>query len=91
MAKIMYRFIYDKVSLKFNNYFEYSSEVSTYTTRNLSKNNLFLPRFKNSTTQRSIKYVGVKVWNSISNSIKKLLFTEFKESHKKFLLAKYVN
>ena len=46
MAKIMYQFIYDKVLFKFNDYFEYSSEVSLYITCNLSKNNLFLPVLK---------------------------------------------
>ena len=61
--KIKYQFIYDKVPFKFNDYFEYSPKVSPYITRNLSKNNLVLPRFKNSRIQRSIKYAGVKVWN----------------------------
>ena len=61
MAKIIYQFIYNKVPFKFNNYFEYSSKVSTYITRYLSKNNLFLPRFKNSKAHSSLKYVGVKV------------------------------
>ena len=78
-------------SFEFKDYFEYSSEVSTDITRNLFKNNLVLPRSKNSRTQRSIKYVGVKLWNSIPNSIKKLPFTKFKQSYKKFLLAKYIN
>ena len=91
MAKIMYQFIYDKNPFKFNDYFEYPSEVSIYTICNLAKNNLFLPRFKNSRTQRYIKYAVVKVWNSIPNSIKKLPFIKFKESYKKFLSAKYVN
>ena len=89
MVKTMYQFICDKVPYKLNDYFEYSSKVSTYITRNLSKNNLLLPRFKNSRTQRFVKYVGVKVGHSIPNLIKKLLFTKFKKSNKKFRSRAY--
>ena len=91
MAKVMYQFIYDKVPFKFNDYFKYSSEVSTNISRNVFKNSLFFPPFKLSKTQRFIKFVSVKVWNNIQNSIKKLLFTKFKESYKKFLSAKFRN
>ena len=47
MAKIMYQFNYNKAPFKSNDYFEYSFVVSTYVTRNLFENNLFLPLLKN--------------------------------------------
>ena len=55
MTKLMYQFIFNKVSFKSNDYFAYLFEVSTYTTRNLSENNPFLPRLNNLRTQPSIK------------------------------------
>ena len=55
MAKLMYQFIYNKLLFKFNDYFEFSSEVLTYITQNLFKNNLFLLQIKSSRTQRFIK------------------------------------
>ena len=46
---------------------------------------MFLPRFKNSRTRRSIKYVGAKIWNNIPNSIKKLPFAKSKSLMNSFL------
>ena len=40
MAKVMYQFTYNKLPFELNHYSEYLSEVLTYITRNLSKNNL---------------------------------------------------
>ena len=40
-------------------------------------------------TQHTIKYIGVKIWNNIPKEIKKLSYTKFILSYKKFLLSKY--
>ena len=40
-------------------------------TRLSTNDNYFLPRYKTKKVQRSLKYQGAKLWNSISNEIKK--------------------
>ena len=49
----------------------------------------FLPRFRNLQRQRSLKYIGPKIWNDISLKIKNSSFLKFKELFKKNLTEKY--
>ena len=74
----------------FESYFTYSSNILAYSTRQKSANHLFLLRFHTSKTQRSIKYLGSKIRNSIFYDIRILPFTKFKSSFKFHLLSKYV-
>ena len=91
IAKLMYQFTHSKFPLNFNYYFAYSSDVSSYSTRHTSSNDIFLPRFMSSKTQHSIKYIGAKIWNNIPSDLKNESYSKFKESYKKFLLSKYKN
>ena len=50
MAKLMYQFTRSKLPLNFKHYFAYSSDVSSYSTRHSSSNDIFLPRFMSSNT-----------------------------------------
>ena len=61
IGKIMYLFSHEKLPTRYCHYFYYSANSHTYTTRNSFINSLYLPRFTTARTQRSIKYVGVKV------------------------------
>ena len=90
VAKLMHQIIHKKSPNNFESYFTYSSNISAYSTRQKSANHLFLPRFHTSRTQRSIKYLGSKIWNSIPYDIRILPFTKFKSSYKFHLLSKYV-
>ena len=90
VAKLMHQIIHKKSSNNFESHFTYSSNISAYSTRQKSANHLFLPRFHTSRTQRSIKYLGSKIWNSIPYDIRILPFTKFKSSYKFHLLSKYV-
>ena len=56
----MHQFTCKKLPINFNRYFAYVSEISSHMTRHSSKNDIFLPRFHTTLTQRSIKHVGAK-------------------------------
>ena len=61
-------------------------------TRASNHNNYFIPHFKSSKTQRSIKYQGPLVWNSLETSLKTCkTLNYFKAKLKKLLLNKYTN
>ena len=85
IGKIMYLFSHDKLPTRFCHYFYYSASSYTYTTRNSSTNSLYLPRFTTGRTQRSIKYIGVKVWN-----IKQLTYQRFITAYKQQLLYRSI-
>ena len=53
------------------------------------RDNLYLPRYKINKLQRSFKFQGVKIWNSIPNDLRKLSFNQFKIKYKKILLSNY--
>ena len=54
IAKLMYQFTHSKLPLNFKHYFAYSSDVSSYSTRHTSSNDIFLSRSMSSKTQHSI-------------------------------------
>ena len=91
IAKLMYQFTHSKLLLNFKHYVAYLSDVSSYSTRHSSSNDIFLPRFMSSKTQHSIKYIGAKIWNNMPFDLKNAPYSKFKESYKKFLLSKYKN
>ena len=67
------------------------SKVHSYSTRNNVTNQIALPRFSTSRSQKSFKFIGAKLWNEISYSIKQLSYPKFKTEYKIFLLSKYVD
>jgi len=71
----MYMFTHNKQPNRFNNYFNYSSIASKYCTGQSIDGHFFLPRFTTIRTQRSIKFVGSKLWNEIPLEIKNLSLT----------------
>ena len=80
IAKLMHQFTHSKLPLNFNHYFAYSFDVSSYSTRHTSSNDIFLPRFMSSKTQHSIKYIGAKIRNNIPSDLKNASYSKFKES-----------
>ena len=55
---------------QFSNYFMKACQVYQKFTRASNHNNYFIPHSKSSKTQRSIKYQGPLVWNSLDSSLK---------------------
>ena len=90
IAKFMYQFNRNKLPDNFNHYFSYSSNVSHYTTRQSEQpTTMFLPCFMTARTQRSIKFIGTKIWSNIPHDVKKLTYSKFKPCYKKILLNTY--
>ena len=90
IATFTYKFKNNLVSLPFQNYFSNTCNVHKQTTRGSTKYNFFLPFCRTRKLQRSIKYQGSKVWNSLSLELKeaKSLAT-FRSKLKSTLLQKY--
>ena len=64
-AKIVYSYKLNLLPKIFDNYFSYAKSCRSRTTRFLLKNHLTISLFKSNRTQRSIKFIGPKIWNSI--------------------------
>ena len=89
-AKFVFSCFYNLAPIFLIDFFTKVDEVSQRATRHsVNKYSLYTPRYPTNRLQRSIKYQGVKIWNSIPNDIKSLKFQQFKSRFKTFLLSKY--
>ena len=70
----------------FDNYFSYAKSCHSRTTKFSLNNPLAILLFKSNRTQRSIKYIGPKIWNSISHNLRTMTFNKFKKHYKSVLL-----
>ena len=86
VAKIVYFYKFNLLRKIFNNYFSYAKFCHSRTTRFSLNNHLTIPLFKSNRTQRSIKYIGPKIWNSISTNLRIMTFNKFKKRYKSVLL-----
>ena len=84
IAKNMYQFTYKKLPTCFYSFFTYSADVLPYSTRQIATKDISLPRLTTLKSQRSIKHIGPKIWNSIPGEIRKLSYSMFKELTKNF-------
>ena len=90
IAKLMFKYAHKTTPIAFSSFFTPVISIHTRTTRLASySNNLYLPRYKTNKMQRSFKFQGVKIWNSIPNDLRKLSFNQFKMKYKKILLSNY--
>ena len=89
IAKLMFKYAHKTTPIAFSSFTPVIS-MHTRTTRLVSySNNLYLPRYKTNKLQRSFKFQGVKIWNSIPNDLTKLSFNQFKMKYKKIILSNY--
>ena len=80
----------NKLLPNLQSYFTYVNACHSYATRwQACELNYHIPRFRSLKAQRSIKYMGVKIWNSIPLEIRKLHSKKFKKSLKEFYLKSY--
>jgi len=70
----------------FVDYFIPISSVHSHSRRQLTSNNVLLPRVNSSSRKCSLTFVGPKVWSSISDDIKSSISFTFKWKLKKHLL-----
>ena len=90
VAKLMHKHTRKKLPTSFSTFFAPVKAIHTRSTRLASSElNLYLPRYKSQKLQKSFKYQGVKIWNSIPQDLKQLPFNRFKTKYKKHLLSKY--
>jgi len=80
IAKLMYNWNKSKPPISFTDYFLKREQISNRTTRHSNDNSLQIFRYRSNRLQRCIKFQGVKVWNSISISIKTLTINAFKNA-----------
>ena len=91
VAKFVHRFMHNTLPQSFSNFFAKVGQVNTRTTRSSSNpNNLYIPCYKSNRIQQSIKYQGVKVWNSIPVEIQNLPKSRFKIKLKSHLMQAYL-
>ena len=59
------------------NFFDDVKNDLNLNTRSRTREKLKVPLFKSSRTQKSVKYQGVTLWNSLSLNLKNYLFKNF--------------
>jgi len=82
IAKFMHRYWNGKLPDVFNDYFQLVKTISSYSLRSLEKNDFCLPLVRTKRAQKSIKFLGPKIWNEISISVRNLPFRKFKAKYK---------
>ena len=85
-AKIVYSYKFNLLPKIFDNYFSYAKSCHSRTIRFSLKNHLTISLFKSNRSQRSIKYIGPKIWNSINHNLSTMTFNKFKKHYKSVLL-----
>ena len=90
-AKLVYRCFHDDLPTTLTELFVKNSNVTNRVTRftNNCEMTLYIPLYTSSKMQRSMKYQGVKIWNSIPRQIKSSSFKAFKTKYKQHLIASY--
>ena len=86
-AKFMYKYTKNSLPETFTNYFSYVKDIHDRNTRSSAiPNQLYIPKYRSSRLQRTIKYRGVKVWNDIDSDLQNFSFHTFKKLIKKVLI-----
>ena len=89
-TKFMHQFSDKSLPALFEKYFTRTSFVHRYSTRTSERNDYyFLPHFSTSRLQHSIRFSGVKIWNSIPCKFKNLSLKKFILEYKLHLINQY--
>ena len=89
VGKIMYQHSKQALPSCISSFFSHISSIHSHRTRSSTKKNLYIPKFYFSRCQKSIKYQGAKIWNSVPTNIRDQNFNKFKSNFKNSLLKKY--
>ena len=76
-AKFMHKYINKKLPDYFQNYFNKVSGNHDYSTRAATNDDLTIPFFRTNHCQKSFKYQGSKLWNSLPKIMTKLNYEKF--------------
>ena len=88
-AKFMHQFSDKSLPASFEKYFTRTTFVHRYSTGTFERNDYFLPHFSTSRLQRSIRFTGVKIWNSIPCKFKSLSLKKLISEYKLHLIKQY--
>ena len=88
-AKFMDQFLDKSFPESFEKYFTCTNFVHRHSTRTSEHNDYFLPHFSTSRLQRSIRFSGVKIWNSIPCKFKNLSLKKLISEYKSHLINQY--
>ena len=88
-AKFMHQFLDKSLPASFEKYFTHTTFVHCHSTRTSERNDYFLPHFSTSRLQHSIRFSGVKIWNSIPCKFKNLSLKKFISEYKLHLINQY--
>ena len=83
IAKLMQQYSHHTLPQPFSTFFTPISPVHERFTRAKTENKVYFPKFPTACFQKSSKYEGAKIWNSIPIEIRKLTFHKFKNKYKK--------
>ena len=89
ITKFMYLYEHNKLPPLFSDYFLPLKNTHCHNTKSSSSNKYFLPFFSTNKAQTIINYIGVKIWNKIPNSLKKLSSKKFIFEYTQQLVANY--
>ena len=76
---LMHDYYNNKLPIAFNNLFMSISSVHQYNTRLASKRNYYLPKIRTNYGKFNIRFLGVKIWNSLSEDLKMKSHFAFKQ------------
>ena len=89
LAKLIHQYSKNSLSSYFSRFFQKVSSIHNRNTQTHSQNNLCLPKFPTLRTQKSIKYQGTKIWNSIPIDLRNQPFNKFLTFFKNQLIEDY--
>ena len=84
----MHKFKNDKLPDTFQNYFTLPSNVHHYSTRSKLQLTFYVPKFRLVRFQKSFKYRGVKIWNTIEQDLKTLSLKKILQKVQKYIASK---
>ena len=83
LAKFMHQIYNNRTPFLFQDKFTKLEKIYSRKTRKPSSSNFFLPRVSKNAGQKKLGYRGVKLWNSLDESLKSESLILFKKNYKK--------
>ena len=78
----MYDYYTDRLPRAFSGFFEKVNKRHNYNTRLAARESYSLPLIRTKYGQFSLRFIGVKVWNSLNENYKLLSKKSFKKQYK---------
>ena len=89
LAKFMHHVQNKTLPTPLLNFFDDVKNGLNLNTKSRTREKLKVALFKSSRTQKSVKYQGVTLWNSLPLNLKKLSFQKFSTEYKSNLIQNY--